>query len=404
MQDRGKYQLPLFISIGAGLNQIPLIEEAGRCGFRVIGVDKNPDAEGLTRCDIAIQESIEDYRAVYRRLQELKVDGDMRGVLSRSFGAAIKTACFIAEKLKIPMIPFQRIDDFIHKDRMKRVFQHNRIETPDYDTIDETDPDRISEAFYPLVIKPLIGHAKRDVRLISSRSALKSFLSSGGGTYLIERYIEGDEIIAIGITHQGRYHLIGITDKMKTLPPYFVDIMHIFPSRYHHLSEKIVDLGQRVTRGFGIATSPLLMEIIVDRQENIHLIEAAPEFGGEYLPDILIPEATGYNFIREAIQAASKGAFHSPQKKIKNAVVVKYITGLSGRLISFNSENSVSMEEILLSRVFKDVGSETRKPITNHDRIGVVISRSKTREDAISAAERAIESLTIRIMQDEINS
>lgn len=403
MQDRRKYQLPLFISIGAGLNQIPLIEEARRSGFRVIGVDKNADAEGLTRCDIAIQESIEDYRAVYRRLKELQIDGDMRGVLSRSYGPAIKTACFIAQKLKIPMIPFQRIDDFIHKDSMKKVFQHNRIETPDYDTIDETDLDRIGEAFYPLVIKPLIGHAKRDVRLISNKSGLKSFLSSGG-TYLIERYIEGDEIIAIGITHQRRYHLIGITDKIKTPPPYFVDIMHIFPSRYHHLSEKIVDLGQRITRGFGIITSPLLMEIIVDKEENIHLIEAAPEFGGEYLPDVLIPEATGYNFIREAIQAASRRAFHPPQKKLKNAVVVKFITGLSGTLISFNSENPDTIEETLFSRVFKNIGSEIRKPITNHDRIGVVISRSRTREDAIAAAERAIESLNITIMQDEINS
>lgn len=392
--------MQLFISIGAGLNQIPLIEEARRSGFRVIGVDKNADAEGFTRCYIAINESIEDYRAVYQRLRELQIDGDMRGVLSRSYGPAIKTACFIAQKLKIPMIPFHRIDDFIHKDSMKKVFQNNRIDSPDYDTIDKTDLDGISEAFYPLVIKPLIGHAKRDVKLISNKSDLKSFLYSGEGTYLIEKYIEGDEIIVIGLTHQRKYHLIGITDKIKTSPPYFVDIMHIFPSKYYHLSEKIIDLGQKLTKGFGIITSPLLMEIIVDREENIHLIEAAPEFGGEYLPDILIPEATGYNFIREAIQAASKRPFNPPQNKLKNAVAVKFITGLSGTLISFNSENPDKIEETLYSKVFKNIGSEVKKPVTNHDRIGVVISRSKTREDAIAAAERAIESFNIKIIQD----
>jgi biotin carboxylase len=397
---KSKHKLQLFISIGAGLNQIPLIEEAKRIGFQVIGVDKNSNAEGFVRCDIAIKESIEDYRAVYRRLRELHINGDIRGVLSRSYGPAIKTACFIANKLKIPMIPFKRIDDFIYKDRMKKVLQNIRIDSPDYHRIDKTNLNRISEAFYPFVIKPLMGHAKRDVKLISNKADLKSFLSLYEGNYLIEKYIEGDEIIALGITHQRKYHLIAITDKIKISPPYFVDIMHIFPSKYFHLMDKIIDWGQRVTDGFGIITSPLVMEIIVDRKEKMHLIEAVPEFGGEYLPDILIPTATGYNFFREAINAASNSAFTSPPKNnIKNAVVVKFITGECGTLASFNPTNHDETEEIIFSRIFKNIGSEIKRAVTNHDRIGAVISRSEKREDAIIAAERGVESLNVRIIQ-----
>ncbi len=393
-----KHKLQLFISIGAGFNQVPLIEEAKRIGFQVIGVDKNINAEGLVKCDIAIKESIEDYRAVYRRLRELHIDGDMRGVLSRSYGLAIKTACFIANKLKIPMIPFKRIDDFIYKDSMKKVLKNIHIESPDYYRVDKTNLNRISEAFYPFVIKPFMGHAKRDVKLISNNADLVSFLSSYEGNYLIEKYIEGDEIIALGITHQKKYHLIAITDKMKTSPPYFVDIMHIFPSKYSHLRGKIIDMGQRVTDGFGIITSPLVMEIIVDRKEKMHLIEAVPEFGGEYLPDILIPTATGYNFFREAINAASNNTFTPPPKKNKkNAVVVKFITGRRGTLASFNPTNHDKTEEIIFSKIFKNIGSDIKRPVTNHDRIGVVISRSEKREDAIIAAERAIESLNIII-------
>ena len=53
--NKRKHKLQLFISIGAGFNQIPLIEEAKRIGFQVIGVDKNDNAEGLVKCDIAIK-------------------------------------------------------------------------------------------------------------------------------------------------------------------------------------------------------------------------------------------------------------------------------------------------------------------------------------------------------------
>ena len=45
------------------------------------------------------------------------------------------------------------------------------------------------------------------------------------------------------------------------------------------------------------------MELIVAENKEIFIIEAGPEFGGEFLSDILIPERTGYNIIRESIKA-----------------------------------------------------------------------------------------------------
>ncbi|HOQ12676.1 MAG TPA: hypothetical protein PK104_09970 [Spirochaetota bacterium] len=53
-----------FVSIGSGINQIPLIKEAKKAGFQVIGVDINPTAPGFYHCDLKIQESIEDYHNI----------------------------------------------------------------------------------------------------------------------------------------------------------------------------------------------------------------------------------------------------------------------------------------------------------------------------------------------------
>ena len=47
-----------FVSIGSGLNQIPLITEAKKLGFHVIGVDASASAAGFYLCDLKIQESI----------------------------------------------------------------------------------------------------------------------------------------------------------------------------------------------------------------------------------------------------------------------------------------------------------------------------------------------------------
>jgi len=54
-----------FVSIGAGVNQIPLIAEAKSKGFKIIGIDINSMAPGFKLCDLKIQESIYDYNRIY---------------------------------------------------------------------------------------------------------------------------------------------------------------------------------------------------------------------------------------------------------------------------------------------------------------------------------------------------
>jgi biotin carboxylase len=388
-----------FISIGAGSNQIPLIHEAKVSGFSVIGIDQNPAAPGLLLCDIPIYESIEDYYSIYQKLKGLIDIGDIKGVLSRSFGPAIKTVSFIAEQCGISIIPFDRTDDFIDKSKMKMHFHEIGVPTPDFQVIDGLSVQAIESEFLPCVIKPVTGHAKRGVQLLRNRSELEQCIPSpqAGERFLVEQFLAGDEIIAIGIVHRKRYHLIGITDKIKTPPPYFVDIMHIAPSRYDHLKESVRVLGQRICEGFEISTSPLIMELIVDQHNNLSLIEAVPEFGGEFLSDTLIPAATRYNFFGEMVNAVAGLPFTPPKAKVRRAVVVRYITGKRGTLASY-SPPPAGEKGILLSKIFKPIGTQTDRPVSNHDRIGVIITSARSRARALRRAERALMNLNIQII------
>ncbi len=92
---------------------------------------------------------------------------------------------------------------------------------------------------------------------------------------------------------------------MISRPPFFVDLAHISPSRTSTLRDQIAAMGQKVADCFEIITSPLIMEIRIAPDGRLFLIEAVPEFGGEFIPDILIPSRRGYNFIAETIKAAA---------------------------------------------------------------------------------------------------
>jgi biotin carboxylase len=395
-------QLYYFVSIGSGLNQIPLITEAKKLGFHVIGVDTSASAAGFYQCDLKIQESIENYDIIYKKLLELLVDGEIYGIMSKSYGPAIITTSYLTEKFKIPFLPFSVSDCFIDKRKMKSIFAKHNIPTPSIIPLhSKTKLEKIPASTYPIIIKPNIGHAKINVRMAGNVDELKKYLNPKeqiDEDYILEKFVMGDEIIAAGIIHDKKYFLVETTDKKTSFPPYFIDMLHIAPSKYVHLSGKIENIGQMVADAFGIEKSALIMEFVVSKDEDLFLIEAVPEFGGEFLPDVLIPVSTNYNIIGEAIKSMTKRGFKPPlPRKNKNAVVVRYITGQKGILASCNPEGPHNVKGTVFSRIFKEIGSPINDPVTNLDRIGVVIVSAATVDEALSLSEEAATNFNIRI-------
>ncbi|HOS40325.1 MAG TPA: ATP-grasp domain-containing protein [Spirochaetota bacterium] len=397
-----QHQNTFLVSIGAGFNQLPLIDEARKQRYHVIGVDRDSRAAGFIKCDIKIQESLENHHDIYLKLRELLIDGQIKAVLSRSYGIAVRTACYIANQLRIPMMPFERVDQCINKRAMKEAFARNGIVTPQYRIITpKTAAARLRKEPFPAIIKPVVGHAKTNVRRVNDAAALSEFLASAppDHEWILEEFIDGEEIIAVGIVHKKRFHLVEASDKVKTNPPHFVDIMHVAPSRHLDRRREICEIGQRLAEAFDMYTTPLVMELIAEPGKRLHLIEAVPEFGGEYLADYLIPTHTGYNLFGETIRAVSDTGFTPPQlDRARGAVAVRYITGTPGTLASFNPENPKGLRDTVYSRIFREVGAQVKSPTSNHDRIGVVITKGKTADEAVESACRAEESFNLRII------
>ncbi len=388
-----------FVSIGAGLNQIPLIREAQNMGFQIIGVDQNFAAPGFYYCDLKIQESIDDYESIYIKLKEMMFDGTISAIMTKSYGNAIKTTAYLCEKFEIPLIPFEESKKFLNKKTTGKIYKIKGIQVP---RAAKTSSKNLNSQF-PMVAKPQKGHAKTDVKLLHNKEELNSFLKfHKKNKFIFENFIPGDEIICAGLIDKGKYYHIIMSDKKRTPLPFFVDLMHSTPSKYSHLIDKTIKTGQMIAEIFNIQTSPMIMEFIVDEKDELYLLEAVPEFGGEFIPDILIPAATGYNHIAGAIMAVTGNPLKKPSKNTLPApVVIKYITGTKGILSSCNMDSVKLMPDVLFARIFKDIGSQIKTPKMNHDRIGVIAAKGKTLEQAIATAAETEKKMNIRIRTDE---
>lgn len=395
---RKKKSHKLFVSIGAGINQIPLIKEAQAKGFRVIGVDANSMAPGMKFCELKIQESVYDYKAVYNALREALFDGNIVGIMTRSFGKATQTTAYLCEQFNIPFLPFEASLHFTNKMQTKAKFAKAGIKVPDVIKIPRKAKNQTDNL--PAIKKPIDGHGKQGVKFIETQAELKKEISldSGKKNFIFEQYIEGNEIIAIGLIHKGVYILTELTDK-EVMPEHrFIDIMHTAPSKYLHLKEKIVEIGQAAAEALEVKNAPFVMELIADEDETLWLIEAVPEFGGEFLADIAIPKIAGVNIIGEAINSQTGLPFKPPVlKENSKAFAIRYIVTDNGILRSFNKDALSKVKGVAYFQMLKDIGSSVKKPISNSDRVGVVITKGKTAEDAAEAARLAEEALGIQI-------
>ncbi|NLV67140.1 MAG: ATP-grasp domain-containing protein [Spirochaetes bacterium] len=398
-----KNSMNYFVSIGAGINQIPLILEARHAGFQVIGVDMNPSAPGFYHCDLKIQESIQDYENIYIKLRELLIDGRISAVMTKSFGDAIVTTGFLCEKFGLPFLPFDECKKFLNKRVTRQLITESGIRMPEIITYKpKSKSGGIKKELFPVVVKPFSGHAKQNVLMIDSPDELDAFFKTNSpADFIIEKYVRGDEIICAGVIQNGRYSHVAMSDKKTTSRPHFVDTMHLMPSRYAGFADETIKTGQALADIFRIDTAPVIMEFLVDREGQLHLIEAIPEFGGEFIPDIMIPASTGYNHIGSLISAVTGSNFSRPSRRSTHSpVVVKYITGTEGTLASFSIDKVKSMENILFTRIFKHIGDRVSLPVKNHDRLGVIVARGKTIEAAIASAESAEKEMNIRIRHD----
>lgn len=108
-----------FLSIGAGLNQVPLISAAIKLGYSVISVDRNNHAPGLSVSSLRIMESVTEYRKILKTVSEIPLQGKILGIGTRSYGKATYTASYIADKLKLRYASLESVEICSDKNLLK---------------------------------------------------------------------------------------------------------------------------------------------------------------------------------------------------------------------------------------------------------------------------------------------
>ena len=297
--------------LGGAMQQIPAIKKAKDLGCYVITCDYLPENPGHRYADEYHNVSTTDLNGVLSLAKALKIDG----IVAYASDPAAPTAAYVAEKLVLPGNPYESVKILTEKDKFREFLSTHGFKTPKakgYYLYEEASKD-VSEFTFPVMVKPVDSSGSKGVVKIYSPDELKAavdeaLLYSRGKRFIVEEFIEkkGYQVSGDGFSVNGKLVFTSYGNELysgKGVRDY-VALGEFWPSLLTaEQKKKVDDELQRLITALGMRTSAYNIEVIIDKDDNVYVLELGPRNGGSYIPQ-LIEYATGVDLINYTIKAA----------------------------------------------------------------------------------------------------
>ena len=381
--------------------QIPVIKKAKEMGLYVGVSDINHDAVAFPYADETFVCSIKDRDGIMEISRRFKPDGILTGACDTS----VVTAAYVCNQLGLPSISEETALLATNKLEMLRAFEKEDVAHPQYQLVRKSEIDGFDmQVSYPAISKPIDSSGSRGINYIASADELSkavkdSSLAGTSGDVIIEEYMRGPEVSVEVLVVEGKPHILQITDKMTSGKPDFFETGHTQPSVLPaDIKEQIRDLASRAAVAMKIMNSPVHVEIKVT-DSGVKMVELGARLGGDWITSHLINlSVSGINMVESAIKLAmgtplgaieyeNSGIYSCVNFVLSEGGIIEEILGL---------EKARAIEGVFEVGITATVGKYYPRVCDNATRIGYVISKGDTLEEAKMICRQALECIVIR--------
>lgn len=266
-----------------------LIENLRARGYRIVLIDYLPDPPAAKLADVHVQSSTLSVADVKRIAQE---EGAAL-VIATSVDQANVIACKVSEDLNLPH-PYSSATGhaIANKGIVKRRMLDLDLLTSRFICL--TDPATLDAKLvdaglrFPLIVKPVDSNGSKGVLRCDSPAdleagLLKALEYSRSGEAIVEEFIEGDEFNIYALIADGKPHLVTACRKYNHESTDGTAITS-FATWYQNrlpewFAEKLEVILNRITTGFELHNTAMLLQVLV-RDQEVHVLEFAPRVGG----------------------------------------------------------------------------------------------------------------------------
>lgn len=412
--------MPSVFILGAGLMQCPAIEAAHKLGLSAVVADANPNAPCAALADTFVHIDLKDREALLS--YALSIKDDLKAVFTAGtdFSASVS---FVAEKLGLKSHSFEAALNASDKIRMRRCFAENGVPSPVFRelTTDNWKSMLADDApsSFPVVIKPVDNMGGRGCRMVNSADELQDAVAdalkySRSGRAVLEDYMDGPEFSIDALVFNGEVTITGFADRHIYFPPYFIEMGHTMSTDICQKDwNALAACFQAGIKALGLTHGVAKADIKLTSRGPM-IGEIAARLSGGYMSGWTYPYASDVFLTEQALLLAlGKEPAEVLKKRVPTDVPHVYtvpsvrtsaerawlsIPGIIKEVTGLEDAAACASVRDVLPRV--SAGDAITFPVNNVGKCGNVITVAPTRAEAVSAAEKAISTIVVRLEKD----
>lgn len=238
--------------------------------------------------------------------------------------------------------------------------------------------NQYSKFDFNTVVKPIDGSGSEGVEFVEKGKHLQNLPDS----YFWEEFIEGDEYSVEVVSFNGQHHLIGITKKITTGPPNFVETIHIAPGILdENLTLKVKDFIFNALNILNVMFGPTHTEIVITKDLDIYIIETHCRPGGDNIP-YLTELTTGLNQYELGIRSllGAKSYEREGLTRVKH-VAVYYPIWQPGKVNKIEGLETFETQGWIIENSIDKNIKEVKELRSSDDRNGYIILCADSNEE-----------------------
>ena len=382
--------------LGAGPAQLGLLRAAQESGLFVIACDRDPAALGFEFADRRAVVSTEDEPAIGMLAAAENVDG----VIAPGIDWPVAIAARVAARFGLPhpLTPETAVLAVSKQRQRERLAEHG-VPQPEWRMATEA-----AELTVPCVVKPPDRQGQKGLTIVRDEADLPAALdtaisASRSGAALVEELVPGPEVTVNAFSSGGRFHPLTVTDRITAEPPAFgVALAHAWPSE--HDVEPAIAVAEQAAAALGIQEGPTYTQVVLG-PEGPKVMELAARLGGGHDAE-LCQAATRVDLNGLALAAALGDSVEVPEPNPIGGACVSFLVAPSGLLTNVDGlDEALAVEGVLAARVYRRAGWIFSPLRRGSDRAGFVLATGDSRDDALTRAQRAADSIRFETVDAE---
>ena len=384
--------------MGAGIYQVPLIKKAKEMGIYTIAVSIPGNYPGFSYADEVCYENTVDYEKILEIAREKQIDG----IVTAGTDVAVITIGKVCDELGLTGLSFEAAKIASNKIRMKRKYEEYGVRTARFREVSFEDNmyEAAKDLNFPLIFKAVDTSGSRGIIRVNAKEEFeeaRNIVKANTRTdyFIIEEFIEGEEFGAQAFVYRGEVKFILPHGDYVFQGDTGVPIGHFAPYRLDDaiIADTKVQL-EKAIEAMGLDNCAINADFIL-KDGKTYVLELGGRSGATCLAE-LVSIYYGYDYYEKLIQAALGEDVEFPGTQAVPNASMLLRSDSDGTIRSIENLNGPD-EHIYEIQFDYGVGDQVKKFHVGPNRIGHVITKGGTLEEAVEKLNEALAKIKITV-------